>query len=270
MFPTVKCLALIIVLASGIFCASAVGMTGKPNKAPSFAEQKSQSQPQQPTIASINNETRTPDHQHTGNNPPHWYASLERPEWWLVALGFPTLIILAWQAWETRRAAQAAQRSIETVDSENRPWLLMEFGEQCDRISHPQQSPDRPAVCTFYIKNYGRRPAKLLLLKADLVIGTSPKQPPSGEIVETEKRFNPQILPQGESLPKNAQLLASAATEFSEALNYMTGQKFLWLRGTIEYTHTIAATGTASYRTTFSYLYEMPSGDWRLINSEAK
>lgn len=244
----------------------AINLAGKPNQGAKVAQNKGHNQPAV-AAALIHDDAGSPDASDGNETPPPWYAS---PEWWLVFLGFPTLVILAWQARESRRAVQAAQRTIETVDGENRPWLLVEFGEHHDRIGMPCQiSPDIPAVCTFYIKNYGRRPAKLLLVKADLVVGTSPKSPPHGEIVETEKRFIPQILPQGESIAQHAMLPVSAAKEFGEALNYHKKEKFLWLRGVITYEHTITAMGVASYRTEFSYVFEVLADNWQPVTSEA-
>jgi hypothetical protein len=51
----------------------------------------------------------------TNQKPPQWYAPLKGPEWWLVLAAFLTLFVIAWQAIETRRAAEAAQRGIEAT-----------------------------------------------------------------------------------------------------------------------------------------------------------
>lgn len=89
------------------------GMSGQPNKA-TYNKQPPASQ-SHPAIVSAN----APDEQNRSDKrqsksssyPPEWYAALKRPEWWLVILGFPTLVLIGWQAWETRKAAIAGERS---------------------------------------------------------------------------------------------------------------------------------------------------------------
>jgi hypothetical protein len=48
-------------------------------------------------------------------NPPKWYASLKRPEWWLVGVGFLTLGLIWYQAKKTAEAAEATQRATEVI-----------------------------------------------------------------------------------------------------------------------------------------------------------
>jgi hypothetical protein len=50
----------------------------------------------------------------------HWYTS---PEWWLCILGLATLIFIAWQAWETRKAAQSARDGIRLQETLNQQWV---------------------------------------------------------------------------------------------------------------------------------------------------
>jgi hypothetical protein len=58
-----------------------------------------------------------------------WYAS---PEWWLVILGFPTIIFVAWQAIATRQAAVAAQASTDVVINSERAWIAADIRFQTD------------------------------------------------------------------------------------------------------------------------------------------
>lgn len=42
---------------------------------------------------------------------PNWYA-LKRPEWWLVVVGFFTLVLIWWQAKKTAEATEAMHKNI--------------------------------------------------------------------------------------------------------------------------------------------------------------
>lgn len=240
----------------------AIGVTSKPNKT---ANDKNCHPPKQAAAAAaVKHQDSADTPQEANDNPPKWYAAFKGPEWWLVIAAFGTLGVVAWQAVETRRATQAAQRSINAVEGENRPWLLVEFGESAgDSITSPNPINSTP-TCSFRIKNYGRTPAELLKIKADLVISDNPKTPPSKDIVEDGKRFNPQILPQKGVLVQTTELLASI-WDYNAAVS---GTKnYLWLRGIVEYKHTIKSAGVPNYQTKFSYLWESKSSYWRLVQS---
>lgn len=53
----------------------------------------------------------------TKQEPPGWYKT---PEWILVIVGFVTAFVIGWQSWETRRAADAANRNISASMDERR------------------------------------------------------------------------------------------------------------------------------------------------------
>jgi hypothetical protein len=74
-----------------------------------------------------------------------WYAT---PEWWLAILGFPTLFFLAWQAVETRRAAEFANRNIESFMDKERARVEIIAGD----IALGSQQPTRVGVT---LKNGG-------------------------------------------------------------------------------------------------------------------
>jgi hypothetical protein len=64
-------------------------------------------------LASPNNsESPVAEAETAKNKPPNWYKS---PEWVLAIVGAITCVFLGWQAWETRRAAEATQASAETI-----------------------------------------------------------------------------------------------------------------------------------------------------------
>lgn len=58
---------------------------------------------------------------------PRWYTPLKRPEWWLVILGFPTLFFVGWQAWESRKAANASRDSAEALVKSERAWVIADL-----------------------------------------------------------------------------------------------------------------------------------------------
>lgn len=41
-----------------------------------------------------------------------WHETLQRPEWWLAILAIPTLLVVGWQAWETRRSANTSNKAM--------------------------------------------------------------------------------------------------------------------------------------------------------------
>lgn len=244
-------------------------VAGEPNKGTNH--ENGHPQNKTPITATSNkqqNSRNAPDC--TNYNSPHWYAPIKRPEWWLVIVGFLTLGVVGWQAVETHRATDAAQRSINVVASENRPWMLLEFGEREDRISTPIHTQGVPPACSFYLRNYGRTPAKLLLVKADMVIGNSAIKCPSTEIVEMGRRFIPQIIPPSESFSQMAEL-SKDVDDFAPVTlgTYRDGEKYLWLRGIVEYEHTISPAIGSPYRTEFCYLWVSVSSYWRLIKSSS-
>lgn len=49
----------------------------------------------------------------------HWSESLNQPEWWVVVAAFLTLFVISWQSIETRRAAEATQKSAAAVEGQS-------------------------------------------------------------------------------------------------------------------------------------------------------
>src|SRR6202795_1394646 len=75
------------------------------------------------TIALVNNSCGDSHTDSAKNNSPHWYAT---PEWWLVIVAVPSIILIWYQARETARAARATQRSVELQEVLNRQWIVVE------------------------------------------------------------------------------------------------------------------------------------------------
>ena len=53
----------------------------------------------------------------------HWFLSLGKPEWWLVFAALATLIVIAWQAVEMRRATQAMRDNTNVLIKSQRPHI---------------------------------------------------------------------------------------------------------------------------------------------------
>ena len=80
-----------------------------------------------------------------------WYA---KPEWWLVILGFLTLAFLAWQTWETKLAAQAAQSSIGAFKNSERSWIMADIHWAADDARAPKPTLMR---VVFTSNNSGKK-----------------------------------------------------------------------------------------------------------------
>lgn len=100
------------------------------------------------------------------DQPSHWYKS---PEWWLVILGFPTLVFVGYQsrlmakhAEHFRDLAKAALRQTEHTETTERAWLIVTFVSMKDK----ELKDGEVADCRWAIKNVGATPAILLETKA--------------------------------------------------------------------------------------------------------
>jgi len=80
-------------------------LAGKPNKVSASYQQES-SQQGQGRASSTDDQGSAAKQDATKNETPHWYAS---PEWILVIVGSFTFIVIGWQAWATRIAAEATR-----------------------------------------------------------------------------------------------------------------------------------------------------------------
>ncbi len=94
---------------------SAPMVTGQPNKAADY-KQRAATQGQ-PAVITADSPNKQLNGQRDQPKPslPEWYASLERPDWWLVIAAFLTLGTICWQSVETRRAARATQQSVAAI-----------------------------------------------------------------------------------------------------------------------------------------------------------
>jgi hypothetical protein len=147
----------------GLLLAVAPMMPGQPNKA---ADQKQESakhgQPSPVASAPEKHDSGQTDQTKASPNPPEWYAAIERPDWWLVVLGFATLGIVAWQTYQTKKAAEAALLNAQAVINAERALLL--FTVEKERV----QGPGGPSIFHISVVNYGKVPARRLEISRPL------------------------------------------------------------------------------------------------------
>lgn len=107
-----------------VFTLCVAGMSGQTNKTAGNRDRPDVKQGTPSSVVFQNNyyEPAVPSSKPTPDSP-RWYAPLEKSEWWLVLLGFMTLGFVGWQAFETRKAAEA------TKDSVNAAYGSMQFAQ---------------------------------------------------------------------------------------------------------------------------------------------
>src|SRR5665213_3266841 len=93
---------------------------------------------------------------------PKWYAAFKRPDGMLVIVGIITFVIIGWQSWETRRAANSAAESMEAIVQSERAWVFADIG-QLPNIEHREDEVGL-AIMPILFRNYGRTPARLIRL----------------------------------------------------------------------------------------------------------
>lgn len=210
-----------------------VNPPAKPNQPTSATNESTNSQAQAPA-PTMRNETRTAE----TSVPSPWY---KRPEWWLAIFGFPTLVFLILQTLVARRAAEAALLSAQAVINAERAWLLVERGESKDRVgvpllSYPRSAAEQPpSSCTFWMKNYGKTPAKVVAYRAELQIGESKDHPPDVASQVGYDSFNSYMFPQGDSYPFECRLQRPLLSEEHTLLHAKSPTKYLWFCGFVRY-----------------------------------
>jgi hypothetical protein len=112
------CVAAMHSLAATVLCFVAFVVPGKPNEA-TRDNQYTAYVLGWATSPFVNDGTSQTQGAH--NDAPKWYASLKRPEWWLVVAGFLTLAALWKQAKEMRKATEAMRDNTRVLTESQRP-----------------------------------------------------------------------------------------------------------------------------------------------------
>ena len=119
-----KLLALVLIAEMLIV---AINMSGQPTQTANAKQKPTQNKNQAASSAnSPEHSSSTEQNERTSDKEPtKWYAALKRPEWLLVIAAFITLVIVAWQSYETRRAASATQKSAAAFINKERSRLFI-------------------------------------------------------------------------------------------------------------------------------------------------
>lgn len=129
----------------------AISLSGKPSQRFNVAQHKSDDQGSPSTVTVVNNEATSPNASNANDGRPKWYAS---PEWWLAILGFPTLLLIAVQAIQTRKAAVAAKLNADYLRASAAAYLTL--AESKENVSI---GPGVNPKFKFTILNKGTTPA---------------------------------------------------------------------------------------------------------------
>jgi hypothetical protein len=173
----------------------------------------------------------------------------------------------------TQESADAALSNAKAAIASERPWLLIEK----DNIQEPHLNPidtqpsgeSHHSYCEFYVRNYGRTPARVLSEKAELQISNNPSKPNDPDVFNVDwSRKNIFMLPQGERIVAKAPVPPLGYVKSEELREIRSKQKFIWLCGYVRYSDTFDRNGIAEYETKFCYLWdsdvENPRPHWRL------
>lgn len=112
------------VMATVSALLAAVALSAQPNK---NATEKQTTAPQKnpPIILAAPNRENHGEANTTKPNtdPPASHTPFKDPNWVLVIVGSITCAVIAWQSWESRKAAQAARGGIHLQETLNQQWI---------------------------------------------------------------------------------------------------------------------------------------------------
>lgn len=204
------------------------------------------------------------------------------PDWVLAIVGVFTLFAIIKQAIETRKAAQAAQESAETMKGQTdvfkdsvaatrrninvliaseRAWVLV------DRIQQPYLTPyenlpnsqQRLGHCIFFLKNFGRHPATIVASHFEMHLTDRPVGPRNASFYDMPPRTvnqSPYVIPPGaEPVPHEAELIEGFVTASMRDEILVSKNKFLWLCGILRY-FDFDPNETEERETRFCFMYE--------------
>ncbi len=113
---------------------------------------------------------------------PKWYAVFKQPEGWLIIIGFVTLVVLAYQANEMRRATEAMERQTKLQEVAMRQWvslenwhgqIVLQEGEQILEFGFEIVNPTKfPLKLEYYGTSTGNRATQS---RPDHVLGPEKK-----------------------------------------------------------------------------------------------
>jgi hypothetical protein len=187
---------------------------------------------------------------------------LERPEWWLVGVGIVTCVVIAWQSWETGKAAQAAKKAAEAalmnaqaVINAERAWIVV--GVEFPKFDQ----------FVFKATNVGRTPAKITSIwganAVQRIRNDKVQLAPGYEKGESLLSTPPQLLPPTASCIAFACTLDDLRGEYSSeewTKRLEDGLSTVWTYGRITYFDTLEVEIPVQRETKWFYWHVGPVG----------
>ncbi len=150
-----------VYLAVWVLCTIAAIVTAAPYNDTRLGRDNSKAQPQSstPTAASKNqNDKPSAESIKADSYTPKWYTPLERPEWLTVIIATFALLVIGWQSWETRKAAEASQKSVETAAQNIELYISKERARlriEMKPLAFPSQADPAYNTVDFNVAIYG-------------------------------------------------------------------------------------------------------------------
>ena len=184
-----------------------------------------------------------------------------------IAVGAAVLIVYALQLKAMKAsvvaselAAKAAKLTAEAQINAERAWVFIDRGELADRIQDPVlvgvkelATRGRMSHCIFFIKNFGKTPAKMTMCASELQIGSGRDKPPNPGVYEPADGFPIVMLAPGESRAIETRRFGNFTDENISSLTAREGRQFLWLCGIIIYEDIFQASN--KHETKFCFLF---------------
>jgi hypothetical protein len=173
-------------------------------------------------------------------------------QWILIGITAITAGFICWQAWETRKAAQAARQNIELVVDKERPRISVYVGKIDLSLPESESSPAIHSIA-YVVHCDGATPAINVDARWQSAI-TSSFDPPA------ERSYVPMVLPS--SLNPRAQgyectaYLPKTVLSPSEVEDINQGRSVVHFWGIIDYEDVFKN----SWRTSFRYVWGKPQG----------
>jgi hypothetical protein len=100
-----------------LLCLCTIAVTGQPNQTPAKGEQSAEPK-SAPLTPAPNNNITTYYAERPDDNPPKWYAAIERPDWWLVFIALLTGSAVAYQAKEMRDSTDVMRGQLTAMQGQ--------------------------------------------------------------------------------------------------------------------------------------------------------
>lgn len=220
--------------------------------------------------------TQPPNHspnraQEADCDSPHWYAAIKRPDGWLVVVGLITCIVIGWQSWETKRAAEAAANSVDAINrqadimerqtaaiekqadfmvAQSRAWLVVTMEGEPGNRQKAEGNWVAVGYCFHWkIKNWGNSPAFIVRMGARWhPINDLGELPPDPDIESIELIQRTAHYPFGLSVGPGESIDRYTLAEYPQMGEIVAGRIIQLAYGVVEYKTAYEPTKTLETR----------------------